>query len=1761
MTSTDAVDDLSNLSSALESQAELCIKLLQADTYQSKPNVYLDHDYDQFSTGLLKKVPVLRLFGTDRNGGKVCVHIHNAFPYLYIPFTLDYADDEKKVQCEIQRLGFLMNTALGLQTSSFAKSDAPQRNGFVVATVLVKGIPIYGFHADYGLFLKVYLTDQFLVYRLAELLRSGSIDDRVFPVFESHLPFILQFMIDYNLVGMGNVYLRRVVSRKPSAKFMQWPQSTGIRAVTTCGQEFDAWSCDILNRRLLKERELEPLVSWAELQVSAPLQSKLTEATVPSVREMYKDEFYRRKRFNMEPYSCRKEPDRPQEMALWSTRIERVANFLSGLGSAKNATRRNKYYEYQNVMTVFQSANSLDLRISMLKQPLEFADVQNELSLSLSVRSSNSPFCTQREACGLLTQEELIGLHKQQLELSQSYKSCGKLSNSSQTLSPESKRLAELLGGWKDQEDNLSDQPPSDERLPTQPTAAVVNSDDADSTLVSDTVGNVEARKSEINSDADIEETCSNEEYDLDCDDNIWSNIQMATQQGEFGPAQAYLTPQKKSGLDMMSVASKESDKQILSRFPDILQSIESAAQSPPKDSNPFLLKQSSRGERATEESSKNDSRSESISTPVCAGPIPFSKDQANLRLENNSCDQGIASLNSSQFSHGSQGLGGIDIEELGKHIDSLVPTSKKRATSAEPQPTTASKVQVSGTWKRIGLSFCPSLACAPAICSQPDVSFQSLSPTPSNSGFYHPALFNEPIFPSRVQLGESPTSVRRKELARTRSAPIRPAKPSRRWLPVKRGSSLSRFSVQKLIDEKKVLNDGDDGDLSGPVHYGTPFYSAEKDVPQRSTVMANTRFWVRGHNLESLPPFPNALIPTTSRFRYLGEGQRWTRAIGPPSRAAVAQLVNVEHRELAESKGQPDTATDSEKGNIQSSGSLLCLGNEALTLLLLEVHVITRPGMSPDPSRDEIGFIAFCIFSGQQNTADSRQSGIIVQSRLHKTPLQNLQTICADDEMGILSKFRELVSQADPDIVIGFQVATMSLGYLCRRADLLGLVPSYTKSLSRVPPTCSSAQWDFDGKASTEVVPGRIVINGWRALMSYNESLRQYSFENYATNILGVQTPLYSYDLLTKWYRSAGSQFKTVAYYVNRVEMTLEMIEKVRVLLSSAEFARVFGVDLASVLTRGSQYKVESMMCRLAREENFLMLSPGHDDIRHMNASEAVPLVMEPESKLYNDPVIVVDFQSLYPSIMKAYNYCFSTCLGKVASIDAKQASTTVKLGVSSLEVNVDELKTLKNHVHVAPNGAVYVKSCVRQGVLGRLLSGMLDARVMVKQSMKLYGTSYGNLLDLLDSRQKSLKLIANVTYGYTSASFSGRMPCVDVADSIVSTARLILEQSTKLIHEHSTLWGGARVVYGDTDSLFVMVPNRSRKAALSIGSDIVRAITNSFPIPVKLKLEKVYLPCVLQTKKRYVGYAYETDSISEVPKFDAKGIETVRRDGCEATSQLLEQCLRILFEKKDLSLVKMHLYSVWTRILKNQVSYRPFIISRAVYLGRYKNPPPGALVAMRKIVADPCCAPQAGERVPYIVVSGAPNMRLMDSVQSPEVLVESPELLLHANYYITKQMIPSLSRVFSLFGVDVMQWYQQMPKAVSSYSIVNSTPKRGANTTIESYYSSSKCRVCLHNFRQKESNLCRDCEPDSQLTTLILGSRRHEIEREYQRTIYTCRKCVGGISTRGFESSNNDSLDCRNISCPVYFRKQTLVKKIKTLGVELDNESTKPP
>lgn len=72
----------------------------------------------------------------------------------------------------------------------------------------------------------------------------------------------------------------------------------------------------------------------------------------------------------------------------------------------------------------------------------------------------------------------------------------------------------------------------------------------------------------------------------------------------------------------------------------------------------------------------------------------------------------------------------------------------------------------------------------------------------------------------------------------------------------------------------------------------------------------------------------------------------------------------------------------------------------------------------------------------------------------------------------------------------------------------------------------------------------------------------------------------------------------------------------------------------------------------------------------------------------------------------------------------------------------------------------------------------------------------------------------------------------------------------------------------------------------------------------------------------------------------------------------------------------------------------------------------------------------PRVGERVPYVIVYGMPGMPLIQLVRRPMEALQDPSLRLNSTYYITKQILPPLARIFQLIGVDVFSWYQELPR-----------------------------------------------------------------------------------------------------------------------------------
>nr|XP_057925939.1 DNA polymerase zeta catalytic subunit [Doryrhamphus excisus] len=856
---------------------------------------------------------------------------------------------------------------------------------------------------------------------------------------------------------------------------------------------------------------------------------------------------------------------------------------------------------------------------------------------------------------------------------------------------------------------------------------------------------------------------------------------------------------------------------------------------------------------------------------------------------------------------------------------------------------------------------------------------------------------------------------------------------------------------------------------------------------------------------------------------------------------------LNVQKRETSQIEGPSIVNTYGFKVSMQNLQDAKALHEvQYLTLMGMELHARTRRDLEPDPEFDPICALFYCLTSDAPlPDVDSCQlTGAIVvhqddddgcdRGRRATAPLlvrsgvSGLQVTYAADEKMLFQELVAIMRKFDPDILFGYEVQMHSWGYLLQRAAVVGV--DLCQQLSRVPGDSrdnrfTSDRDEYGADTMTEInIIGRIVINMWR-VMKTEVTLNNYSFENVAFHVLHQRFPHYSPRTLSDWFDHSTDlyRWKMVDHYVSRMQGTMRILQQHDIIGRTSELARVFGIQFFHVLTRGSQYRVESMMLRVAKPLNYIPVTPSVQQRAQQRAPQCLPLVMEPESRFYSNSVVVLDFQSLYPSIVIAYNYCYSTCLGHMDSLGT---TDEFKFGCTSLRVPPELLYQLRNDITVSPNGIAFVKASVRKGVLPSMLEEILNTRIMVKQSMKAYKQDKA-LMKLLDARQLGLKLIANVTFGYAAANYSGRMPCVEVGDSIVHKARETLERAIKLVND-TKKWG-ARVVYGDTDSMFVLLKGASKEQAFKIGNEIAEAVTATNPKPVKLKFEKVYLPCVLQTKKRYVGYMYESLEQKE-PAFDAKGIETVRRDGCPAVAKILERSIKLLFETRDISQVKQFVQRQCVKVLDGRASMQDLTFAKE-YRGSDAYRPGACVPALeltrRMMAYDRRLEPRVGERVPYVIIYGMPGMPLIQLVRRPLDVLQDASLRLNATYYISKQILPPLARMFQLIGVDVFRWYQELPRIQkASCSSAFGGEEAGRKGTISQYFTTLHCPVCDE---LTQLGVCSRCRAEPQRVAVALHQDMRQWEREQDQLLKVCKSCSGCPERQ---------VPCVSLDCPVLYK-----------------------
>jgi DNA polymerase delta subunit 1 len=476
--------------------------------------------------------------------------------------------------------------------------------------------------------------------------------------------------------------------------------------------------------------------------------------------------------------------------------------------------------------------------------------------------------------------------------------------------------------------------------------------------------------------------------------------------------------------------------------------------------------------------------------------------------------------------------------------------------------------------------------------------------------------------------------------------------------------------------------------------------------------------------------------------------------------------------------------------------------------------------------------------------------------------------------------------------------------------------------------------------------------------------------------------------------------------YCIKDTELPHRIAHKLCMIQNLIEMAKATWVPLAYLSERGQQIKVFSQMARKARELGFMiptMYSKATSDEKYQGAT-----VLDAQTGAYYGPITALDFASLYPSIMRAHNLCYSSLV-----IDPRFGNIP---------------------------GVVYEQYGpyrFAQGVPSLLPAILNELAAFRKKAKKLMAAAEGTPMEAVyNGQQLAYKISMNSIYGFTGAT-KGMLPCVAIASTVTMRGRQMIEETKNYVEEH---FPGAKVRYGDTDSVMVEFDVQGRKGQEAIeyswaqGELASEQCSKLFKAPNDLELEKVYCPYFLYSKKRYAAKMYEGKSNKDgtpvlkedgtrlvaFKKIDVKGLQVVRRDTCMYVRGVLKHLLDLVLNSEDPRPAIEFARTSAKTLLKGKVDPKELTMSKQ--LGSdYKTRVPHVEVRDKIRKRAPGSEPQQGDRVAFLITK-VPGL-LCDKAEDPSWVTDN-KIPLDYVYYFEHQLVkPVCDLLEPLVGANPFQ------------------------------------------------------------------------------------------------------------------------------------------
>jgi DNA polymerase, archaea type len=704
-------------------------------------------------------------------------------------------------------------------------------------------------------------------------------------------------------------------------------------------------------------------------------------------------------------------------------------------------------------------------------------------------------------------------------------------------------------------------------------------------------------------------------------------------------------------------------------------------------------------------------------------------------------------------------------------------------------------------------------------------------------------------------------------------------------------------------------------------------------------------------------------------------------------------------------------------------------LKNAPFRYLSLDIECLPEEARIPVPEKDKIIAVSLAF-----SPAYKGKDHMVI---LAKHASANGNVISCSDEKEMLEKMKNVIDDYDPDIIGGYNINNFDIPFILKRMEIHKVPRDLGKS-EKMTMTRKLQQTNITS------ISGRVIVDAFEIIKRDPwVKFKRYDLDTVSKEMLGIgklEMPGNPLERMREMWNNRDAH-DLIEYSKRDAELVLRLIIEKRLLDKFFEVAKVCGLLMQDCLGGQSQ-RHEFRLIKEFYKRNYMMpCKPDDvgDRVKDHNLKGA--FVLEPEVG-FHEWIICLDFTSMYPSLIRAFNICTTTFLMNGESAD---------------------------HV-VTAYGTKFVKPEVFKGFLPSLVNEMLSARVAVKKQMELETDTENKRI--LKAKNLALKDLSNSLYGYTGYTRS-RLYVMDIANTITALGRDTIAKTKDLIENNYPV----KVIYADTDSVFIKVktPINSLDEAEQLGRTISKFVSGNLT-GMDLKFEKVYKTFLIEAKKRYAGWAFEKERDKWVDRIDMKGIETVRRDWCLLVSQTMLDVLNIILKEKDVKKASRHVRSVIGDLAGGKVPLEKLAVIKGITksLESYDGVQPHIELA-KKIAQRDKTKSLVGERLEYVIVRG--NQLVSKRAEDPE-FVKEKHLEIDSDYYVHNQLLPPLERIFEVCGVSHSELLEGM-KQKNLMDILNGhKPQISPDETVLKSFESVVCKSCGWEFRRPSlTGSCPKC------------------------------------------------------------------------------------